>query len=140
MATYGSRTIARWVIPDQEPVQALRSNCAHPPLGIGVRLRRRPVARSVTLQPLRAVNAASKPAITHTKARSASGEADVVGDVDTDDPLICEGKIFDGRSPGKSYFAKGLNRVGPIRIGDRKLPQAGPQNEKTPGVPGTFSE
>jgi hypothetical protein len=49
--------------------------------------------------------------ITYAKARSASGEPDLVGDLDTDDPLVCEGKIFDGDGRGKSYLAKGVNQI-----------------------------
>jgi hypothetical protein len=47
--------------------------------------------------------------ITHAKARSASGEADLIGGLDTDDPLVCEGKLFDSR--GKSYLARGCHQV-----------------------------
>ncbi|MCU7727063.1 hypothetical protein ODJ79_25330 [Actinoplanes sp. KI2] len=47
--------------------------------------------------------------ITHAKARSASGEADLIGGLDTDDPLVCEGKLFDSR--GKSYLARGFHQV-----------------------------
>lgn len=47
--------------------------------------------------------------ITHAKARSASGEADLIGGLDTDDPLVCEGKLFDSR--GKSYIARGFHQV-----------------------------
>ncbi|GAA4010426.1 hypothetical protein GCM10022247_35790 [Allokutzneria multivorans] len=47
--------------------------------------------------------------VTHAKARSASGEPDLIGELDSDDPLICEGKIFDGR--GKSYIARGFHQV-----------------------------
>jgi hypothetical protein len=49
--------------------------------------------------------------ITQAKARSASGEADLVGGLDTDDPLVCEGKLFDGSGRGKSYLAKGFHQV-----------------------------
>lgn len=49
--------------------------------------------------------------ITYAKARSASGEADLVGDVGAGDLLICEGKIFDGGSRGKGYLAKGVNQL-----------------------------
>jgi hypothetical protein len=47
--------------------------------------------------------------ITHAKARSASGEADLIGGLDTDDPLVCEGKLLDNR--GKSYLARGFHQV-----------------------------
>jgi hypothetical protein len=49
--------------------------------------------------------------ITYAKPRSASGEADVIGDLDTDDPLVCDGKIFDGDGRGKSYLGKGFNQI-----------------------------
>ncbi|MFJ6054640.1 hypothetical protein [Streptomyces sp. NPDC092307] len=49
--------------------------------------------------------------ITHAKPRSASGEADLIGSLDATDPLICDGKIFDGSSRGKTYLLKGLHQV-----------------------------
>ncbi|UXX97458.1 hypothetical protein N7U49_47555 [Streptomyces sp. AD2-2] len=49
--------------------------------------------------------------ITHAKPRSASGEADLIGDLDGRDPLVCDGKIFDGSSRGKSYLVKGLHQI-----------------------------
>ncbi len=49
--------------------------------------------------------------ITHAKPRSASGEADLIGDLDGRDPLVCDGKIFDGSSRGKSYLIKGLHQI-----------------------------
>ncbi|MDG4795393.1 hypothetical protein [Micromonospora sp. WMMD1082] len=49
--------------------------------------------------------------VTHAKPRSASGEADIIGEVDSDDALICDGKIFDAGSRGKNYLAKGYNQV-----------------------------
>ncbi|MGW4935177.1 hypothetical protein ACWEQH_19475 [Streptomyces sp. NPDC004166] len=49
--------------------------------------------------------------ITHAKPRSASGEADLIGDLDGRDPLVCDGKIFDGKSRGKSYLVKGVHQV-----------------------------
>lgn len=49
--------------------------------------------------------------ITHAKPRSASGEADLIGDLDGRDPLVCDGKIFDGKSRGKSYLVKGMHQV-----------------------------
>lgn len=45
-----------------------------------------------------------------SQPRSASGEADVVADVADDDPLVCEVKLFDGDSYGKSYIAKGFRQ------------------------------
>jgi hypothetical protein len=47
--------------------------------------------------------------VTHAKARSASGEADLIGGLDSEDPLICEGKLFDSR--GKSYIDRGFHQV-----------------------------
>ncbi|MFD1663701.1 hypothetical protein ACFSL4_37470 [Streptomyces caeni] len=49
--------------------------------------------------------------ITHAKPRSASGEADLIGDLDGRDPLVCDGKIFDSKSRGKSYLVKGVHQV-----------------------------
>lgn len=49
--------------------------------------------------------------ITHAKPRSASGEADLVGELDGRDPLVCDGKIFDGSGRGKGYLAKGLHQI-----------------------------
>ncbi|MGW0209770.1 hypothetical protein ACWDZ8_29650 [Streptomyces sp. NPDC003233] len=49
--------------------------------------------------------------ITHAKPRSASGEADLVGELDGRDPLVCDGKIFDGSSRGKGYLVKGVHQI-----------------------------
>ncbi|MGW5618875.1 hypothetical protein [Streptomyces sp. NPDC003877] len=49
--------------------------------------------------------------ITHAKPRSASGEADLIGDLDSRDPLVCDGKIFDGSGRGKSYLVKGVHQI-----------------------------
>ncbi|MGW0315126.1 hypothetical protein [Streptomyces flavidovirens] len=49
--------------------------------------------------------------ITHAKPRSASGEADLIGDLDGRDPLVCDGKIFDGKGRGKGVLVKGLHQV-----------------------------
>ncbi|MFJ2833519.1 hypothetical protein ACIPC1_39260 [Streptomyces sp. NPDC087263] len=49
--------------------------------------------------------------ITHAKPRSASGEADLIGDLDGRDPLVCDGKIFDGSGRGKSYLVKGVHQI-----------------------------
>jgi hypothetical protein len=46
---------------------------------------------------------------THAKVRSASGEADLTGGLDTVDPLICEGKLFNSR--GVRYIANGVHQV-----------------------------
>jgi hypothetical protein len=48
--------------------------------------------------------------ITHAKARGASGEPDLIGDLATEDPLICDGKIF-GHGRMQSYLAKGYHQV-----------------------------
>ncbi len=42
---------------------------------------------------------------------SASGRADIVSDVESDNPLICEVKLFDGDTYGVPYLAKGLNQA-----------------------------
>jgi hypothetical protein len=42
---------------------------------------------------------------------SASGRADVVSDVDGDDPLVCEVKLYDGEQYGIPYVSKGLNQA-----------------------------
>ncbi|MGY5060024.1 hypothetical protein ACWDFR_39170 [Streptomyces sp. 900105755] len=49
--------------------------------------------------------------ITHAKPRSASGEADLIGELDGRDPLVCDGKIFDGSSRGKGYLVKGVHQI-----------------------------
>ncbi|MER6617812.1 hypothetical protein [Streptomyces xantholiticus] len=49
--------------------------------------------------------------ITHAKPRSASGEADLIGDLDGRDPLVCDGKIFDGQGRGKGYLVKGVHQI-----------------------------
>uniref|UniRef100_A0AAU2UVP3 Restriction endonuclease n=1 Tax=Streptomyces sp. NBC_00003 TaxID=2903608 RepID=A0AAU2UVP3_9ACTN len=49
--------------------------------------------------------------VTHAKPRSASGEADLVGELDGRDPLVCDGKIFDGSGRGKGYLVKGLHQI-----------------------------
>ena len=46
-----------------------------------------------------------------SQARSASGLSDVLADLDTEDPLVCEMKIFDAVSRGKRYLASGVNQV-----------------------------
>lgn len=47
--------------------------------------------------------------VTHAKVRSASGEVDLTGGIDTVDPLICEGKLFDQR--GVRYIASGVHQL-----------------------------
>lgn len=46
--------------------------------------------------------------VTYAKARAARGEPDLVGQLETDDPLICDGKLF---TDSKSYLAKGVHQV-----------------------------
>jgi hypothetical protein len=46
-----------------------------------------------------------------SQPQSASGLSDVLADLDTDDPLVCELKIFDGDSRGKQHLAAGVNQV-----------------------------
>ena len=46
-----------------------------------------------------------------SQARSASGLSDVISDLDTDDPLVCELKVFDGEARGKRHLASGLNQA-----------------------------
>src|SRR5262249_47550525 len=41
-----------------------------------------------------------------SQPRSASGEADVVAGTDSDDPLVCEVKLYDGESYNKAYIGK----------------------------------
>ena len=45
-----------------------------------------------------------------SQARSASGLSDVVSELDTEDPLVCEVKLFD-ESRGKRHLASGLNQA-----------------------------
>lgn len=46
-----------------------------------------------------------------TQARGASGETDVLANLDTDDPLVCEVKLFDAKDKGKRDVAGGLNQA-----------------------------
>jgi hypothetical protein len=46
-----------------------------------------------------------------SQPRSASGESDVVANLDGDDPLVCEVKLYDGDRYGKSYLAKGVQQA-----------------------------
>ena len=46
-----------------------------------------------------------------SQARSASGLSDVLADLDTEDPLVCEMKIFDAESRGKRNLASGASQV-----------------------------
>ena len=50
--------------------------------------------------------------IRHAKVRSASGEADLIGDLDTDELLVCEGKLL-----SKHVFIQHVH----------KMPQSSPQ-------------
>lgn len=47
----------------------------------------------------------------YSQPASASGKADVVADIETDDPLACEVKLFDAGTYGASYLAKGLHQA-----------------------------
>jgi hypothetical protein len=46
-----------------------------------------------------------------SQPRSASGESDVVANLDGDDPLVCEVKLYNGDSYRKSYVAKGVQQA-----------------------------
>jgi hypothetical protein len=46
-----------------------------------------------------------------SQARSASGLSDVLTDLDTDDPLVCEMKIYDADNRGKRHLASGINQA-----------------------------
>jgi len=46
-----------------------------------------------------------------SQPRSASGLSDVLGELDTDDPLVCEVKLFDADNHGKRELATGVNQV-----------------------------
>lgn len=46
-----------------------------------------------------------------TQARGASGETDVLAGLDTDDPLVCEVKLFDAKDKNKRELAGGLNQA-----------------------------
>ncbi|RAS59266.1 hypothetical protein C8D87_115127 [Lentzea atacamensis] len=46
-----------------------------------------------------------------SQAKSASGLSDVLTDLDTEDPLVCELKLFDADNHGKRVIAAGLNQV-----------------------------
>jgi len=46
-----------------------------------------------------------------SQAKSASGLSDVLSELDTDDPLVCEVKLVDGESRGKRHLASGVNQV-----------------------------
>ncbi|MEU4390324.1 hypothetical protein [Kribbella sp. NPDC023855] len=46
-----------------------------------------------------------------SQARSASGESDVLSSLDSDDPLVCEVKVFDAISRKKREIASGFNQA-----------------------------
>lgn len=46
-----------------------------------------------------------------SQAKSASGLSDVLTDLDTEDPLVCEVKLFDADGHGKRDIGAGLNQV-----------------------------
>jgi hypothetical protein len=46
-----------------------------------------------------------------SQAKSASGLSDVLTELDSDDPLVCEVKLFDADNHGKREIAAGLNQV-----------------------------
>jgi hypothetical protein len=46
-----------------------------------------------------------------SQAKSASGLSDVLTDLDAEDPLVCELKLFDADNHGKRVIAAGLNQV-----------------------------
>jgi hypothetical protein len=46
-----------------------------------------------------------------SQAKSASGLSDVLSEVDTDDPLVCEVKIFDGVSRVERHLGSGVNQA-----------------------------
>lgn len=47
------------------------------------------------------------------QAKSASGESDVLTDLDTDDPLVCEVKIFDADNRRKATLPPASTRPSP---------------------------
>lgn len=46
-----------------------------------------------------------------SQPKSASGLSDVIGELDTDDPLVCEVKVFDAASHDKRGIVSGVNQV-----------------------------
>lgn len=46
-----------------------------------------------------------------SQPKSASGLSDVIGDLNTDDPLVCEVKVFDADSHDKRGIASGVHQV-----------------------------
>ena len=46
-----------------------------------------------------------------SQTQSASGLSDVLTDLDTDDPLVCEVKVFDADNRGKRHLASGVHQA-----------------------------
>jgi hypothetical protein len=46
-----------------------------------------------------------------SQARSASGESDIVSELDGDDPLVCELKVFDAAGRGKRHLGGGVHQA-----------------------------
>ncbi|GIF98999.1 hypothetical protein [Catellatospora citrea] len=46
-----------------------------------------------------------------SQARSASGESDILSDLDSADPLVCELKVFDAKDRDKRHIASGLHQA-----------------------------
>jgi len=46
-----------------------------------------------------------------SQPKSASGQADIVSDLSSDDPLVCEVKLFDADSRNKAYVAQGFRQA-----------------------------
>lgn len=49
--------------------------------------------------------------IPYTEAQSPSGQSDALADLHTDDPFVCEVKIFDGKDRGRRHLATGLQQA-----------------------------
>jgi hypothetical protein len=47
----------------------------------------------------------------YSQPASASGKADVVSGLESDDPLVCELKLYDGAAYGVPYLAQGMNQA-----------------------------
>jgi hypothetical protein len=46
-----------------------------------------------------------------SQPRSVSGEPDVLANIESDDPLVCEVKLYDGDSYGRAYLARGVQQA-----------------------------
>jgi hypothetical protein len=46
-----------------------------------------------------------------SQARSASGESDILADLDSGDPLVCELKVYDSDNRDKRHVASGLHQA-----------------------------